>query len=436
MKTYKPLDIEVIAISGKQGSGKNFIGEQVLHKMLSEKPTLFCSFADHFKVDAIVKDGLDREKVFGRKDEFTRVTLQRRGTEEGRDKYGENIWVDLLYEWMLLHQSRGTKRIFVLDVRFSNEIEFVKQIGGTVIRINSPKRTWDTVLKEADGDEEKALKITLHPSETSLDDYTEFDYIIDNDYDDDAITQTRDIVLHYEATRKLHTNKLIFMDLDDTICHCYLNYNDLHEQFLTKIKQEVIDEDHFEVFKETHTECAEKERYAFHYYRESLPTGMVNTLKEFDEKIPDYNLHDKFSDWAYNLGISVHSKEFVPLAHNVIDKINNFDPSEGKIVIYTLGERADQVRKIVKLGINHFDIETVKRKDKTTMKRLMDKYRANHYYMIGDSFKNDIEPAIECECFDGIYHVYSKFPKEGVMMTGVYNVTNSVVYALEDIEQQ
>ena len=47
------------------------------------------AFADHFKIDAINKENLKYENVFGEKDEYTRKQLQLIGTENGRDKYGE-----------------------------------------------------------------------------------------------------------------------------------------------------------------------------------------------------------------------------------------------------------------------------------------------------------------------------------------------------------
>ena len=63
----------------------------------------------------------------------------------------------------------------ITDVRFPNEAKAIKDKGGIVIRVN---RTYYT--------EDKKYIIgydpfETHPSETALDDYDGFDYVIEND---------------------------------------------------------------------------------------------------------------------------------------------------------------------------------------------------------------------------------------------------------------
>ena len=62
-----------------------------------------------------------------------RQLLQRMGTEVGRDLYGENFWVD-----RVLAQIKGISQhshYVVTDVRFPNEVEAVRSVGGKVFRI-------------------------------------------------------------------------------------------------------------------------------------------------------------------------------------------------------------------------------------------------------------------------------------------------------------
>ena len=73
--------------------------------------------------------------------------------------FGINFWVDITLN------SIKEDRAVISDVRFKNEADAIKRIGGQVWRIN----------RNGVG------PVTNHSSETDLDDY-DFDHIIDNDY--------------------------------------------------------------------------------------------------------------------------------------------------------------------------------------------------------------------------------------------------------------
>lgn len=173
--------MELYGFSGKMGTGKNYIAEKVFSPLLPKKNTIVMAFADHFKVDACAKLRLDYDKVFGEKDDETREKLQKMGTEEGRAKYGKNIWIDVMDTWIRVHQERGIERVIITDVRFLNEVEYVKSKGGKVFRIHAPKRNLERLSREAMGDAERIDALKKHVSETELDSYDDFDYIILND---------------------------------------------------------------------------------------------------------------------------------------------------------------------------------------------------------------------------------------------------------------
>jgi rhodanese-related sulfurtransferase len=59
-----------------------------------------------------------------------RQLLQRMGTEVGRALYGESFWVD-----RVLLQMDSWNNYVITDVRFPNEVEAVRSVGGKVIRI-------------------------------------------------------------------------------------------------------------------------------------------------------------------------------------------------------------------------------------------------------------------------------------------------------------
>ena len=92
--------LEIIGILGHAGTGKNYIAENVLPKLLTPKKSMVIAFAAHFKVDAIVKYGADYNKVFGEKDYATRMLLQKTGTEQGRNYFGQDVWIRAVETWI------------------------------------------------------------------------------------------------------------------------------------------------------------------------------------------------------------------------------------------------------------------------------------------------------------------------------------------------
>ena len=182
-------NINVYCFSGKLGSGKNYIAENVFKPLLHNNgdSTLVMALADHFKVESCIKKNISYERIFIKKDTESRKILQLMGTEEGRMVYGENIWVNMLLTWIRVYAERGIKSFIITDIRFPNEAElFKKYVGAKIIRINAPTRVSDQVATEANGDINAIKIITSHASETSLDNYTNFDHIINNDYENES----------------------------------------------------------------------------------------------------------------------------------------------------------------------------------------------------------------------------------------------------------
>jgi dephospho-CoA kinase len=211
--------MEIYGFAGKIGSGKNYMAEKVFLPMLTDKKTIILAFADHFKIEAIVKDNLDFGKVFGEKDELTRKSLQHRGTELGRKQYGENIWVDIVKNWIKLYQTRGYERFIIPDCRFINEVKAIKDMGGTVFKINAPQRNLDRLKKEAELNNTTLEELSSHVSEKELetDGFQEYvDYIINNDYNDNSIDIIKEII-EKDILPKTKKDLTIFVDLDDSM---------------------------------------------------------------------------------------------------------------------------------------------------------------------------------------------------------------------------
>ena len=98
-----------------------------------------------------------------------RLMLQLIGTEGMRDTIHPNIWVTSLFS-----DYKETDNWFITDCRFPNEIKTIKDRNGITIRLDrntTPSLNGKTFVNK--------LQRT-HTSETALDDYTEWDYVIDN----------------------------------------------------------------------------------------------------------------------------------------------------------------------------------------------------------------------------------------------------------------
>jgi hypothetical protein len=148
----------LIGIVGFIGSGKGTVGD-----ILERKGYVKDSFAKPLKDAVSCMFGWPRELLegdtevsrnwreepdhywsekFGRK--FTpREALQLMGTEAGRNVFHKDLWVI-----SLLNRAKG-KDVVVTDVRFKNEIEYIQQNGGKVVRVirGSEPEWYNTALE-------------------------------------------------------------------------------------------------------------------------------------------------------------------------------------------------------------------------------------------------------------------------------------------------
>lgn len=91
--------------------------------------------------------------------EEVRGLLQRLGTEVGRQMFGEDFWVDYA-----IGQSWKHDNVVFSDVRFRNEAQAIQKNWGVNWRINRAG----------------VLAANAHISETDMDNYKEFDTVLNN----------------------------------------------------------------------------------------------------------------------------------------------------------------------------------------------------------------------------------------------------------------
>lgn len=410
--------IEIYLCSGKLGSGKNHISEQILLPMLPPKPTLFLGFANHFKIESIVKDGLDREKVFGDKDDVTRIALQRRGTEEGRDVYGENIWVDFGLEWLYTYLTLGFTRYIFTDGRFPNEVALVTDLDGremtvlgktylfsvTSIRALAPQRSLARASAEARKNDLPVEKITGHLSETALDDYRGFTYVVDNDYDDDVYPRMKAIAR--ELTER-HAPELCYVvDLDDTLCHCGVYYEAVIQRAGQALyglldQETAMTGQDFEHFKRAMGEAFEKERQVIYA---ATHVKRVFRREAFAEEISLAFERTAHQFGFSGLGVQTTKDEIYEMGMHVFEQpYHAFDGALealaglqklGLVVLYTHGDRIEQVAKVARLGLSRLPLVIAPNKGDDSLAHLMAAYPAKKYVVVGDNYTRDVMPAV------------------------------------------
>lgn len=176
----------LIGIAGKMGSGKDYITTNYIipyiENILKEKILQFC-FADQIKVNVMTKNNINYHDLYVSKSDSTRKLLQIEGTENGRDKLSKNIWINYLKNWIEIFKNRGINNFIITDVRFKNELDFIKNSGGIIVKINAPERNHQRLYKESQGDTLIYNKLKNHISECDLDDISDnyYDIVLDND---------------------------------------------------------------------------------------------------------------------------------------------------------------------------------------------------------------------------------------------------------------
>lgn len=198
---------KLIGIMGLKGSGKDTIA-----KMLPVEWKRM-AFADTLKDIVSILFGWDRELIEGDSEysrkwreevneywakelcnkNFTpRMALQVLGTDIFRNNFDRDIWVKVLKRKIINSNSD----IVVTDVRFPNEANMIKSLGGKIVQVirGELPEWWNDVADmnknhrssiDNNGNVEwidKDGKIwSIHPSECSLAGVIEPDYVIHND---------------------------------------------------------------------------------------------------------------------------------------------------------------------------------------------------------------------------------------------------------------
>ena len=166
--------MKIIVISGKSGSGKDTIANIMKNKL--ESSGLSCVILHY--ADLVKYYAKQYYNWNGVKDESGRTLLQKLGTDKVRAKFPD-YWAETIAKF-LSAVSDDFDCALIPDARFLNEIEVVKQYNPGAISLRIERYNINNLPYI---NPEFTKEQLIHPSETSLDTYEDFDYIVENHND-------------------------------------------------------------------------------------------------------------------------------------------------------------------------------------------------------------------------------------------------------------
>lgn len=227
----------IIGISGKIGSGKNYLAEKLMQELeMLGNTTAEGSFAAGLRselnrmiktIKVEILEGSNGEAILNKlsqlykleqgeaeliysclvndivhidglnansRTESIRRALQMLGTDIRR-KHNNDYWVELFFK-----NVPEADFVLVTDVRFPNEADGVVEAGGVLIRIDMPQHIIDERISQRDGLKysESALS---HPSETALDDYQQFAFKVGETFNAKVLAQQ--IINYVDIPRRI-----------------------------------------------------------------------------------------------------------------------------------------------------------------------------------------------------------------------------------------
>ena len=188
----------IIGLSGKMGTGKDFIARNVVSEYLKFRyPRLniyFFSFADPLKMQALEQYKLTWDQVYPHdgipKSESVRKILQNHGNNKRRED--PEYWIRIYNHWCKLFKEKGCDVLITPDVRFKNEREHIFKQGGIVCKVHAPSRTYYT----------QDSTLTKDVSENDLDSLEDSEYfhVFQNDKPFQDLSDYTDFFEHIDST--------------------------------------------------------------------------------------------------------------------------------------------------------------------------------------------------------------------------------------------
>jgi hypothetical protein len=129
----------LIGLVGTKGVGKDTVGDYLTgYTKRAFATSIKQACAILFDLSPHIFEGDDKELCDKRHGMSPRQMLQLVGTDFFRDKVDADFWIHHFKHWYSQHVSDN---IVVTDLRFQNEVDAIKALGGIVVRITRSHET-------------------------------------------------------------------------------------------------------------------------------------------------------------------------------------------------------------------------------------------------------------------------------------------------------
>ena len=168
--------MRIFLIAGKAGGGKNEVANIIKEELPNTVITAFSKYIKLFALELTEWDGRDITKP--------REFLQNMGDK--LRAIDEDFLTKRILEDLEVYKREGIENVVISDVRLVHELEYFKNLSGydvIAIRVNCSNSTRELT------DSEKS-----HHTETALDTYQAFDYVVYNDMNENLKKEIKEIL--------------------------------------------------------------------------------------------------------------------------------------------------------------------------------------------------------------------------------------------------
>lgn len=183
----------IIGLGFKARAGKDTVGAYLVHKYGFVQESFAYPLKEYIGKKIF---GFNEKQLYGSLKEVVdpvwgktpRQILQLAGTDALRNKVHNDVWVISMKRKVREHMNMGNQFVVITDVRFKNEAQMIKDMGGVVIRVHR--------------DFPDQISNTKHSSELELENYDGWNHIINNNGTlDELFAQVDEIIVknHYHT---------------------------------------------------------------------------------------------------------------------------------------------------------------------------------------------------------------------------------------------
>lgn len=168
--------MRIFLIAGKAGSGKNEVANIIKDTLGNSVVTSFSKYIKLFTLELTDWDGRDITKP--------REFLQNMGDK--LRAINEDFLTKRILDDIKVYEKEGITNVIISDVRLVHEVEYFKNLDVfdvIAIRVNSNESKRKLTNDEMN-----------HHTELELDTYQGFDYVIENNFNDDLKMQVKEIL--------------------------------------------------------------------------------------------------------------------------------------------------------------------------------------------------------------------------------------------------